>query len=88
MTRIHLTDRDIAVVGLACRVPGADGPDGFWQLLISGGSAIGAVLPERSTGDPSGRARLLAAAAERAYYSTTITRFGLLSGARSNLWFS
>ncbi|WP_329395608.1 type I polyketide synthase [Streptomyces melanogenes] len=24
----------IAIVGMACRVPGADGPDAFWQLLM------------------------------------------------------
>ncbi|MGW1144901.1 beta-ketoacyl synthase N-terminal-like domain-containing protein, partial [Streptomyces sp. NPDC002454] len=28
--------QDIAVVGLACRVPGADTPDELWRLLAEG----------------------------------------------------
>src|SRR5256885_16810639 len=30
----------IAVVGLACRLPGSADPEAFWQLLIQGTSAI------------------------------------------------
>jgi natural product biosynthesis luciferase-like monooxygenase protein/amino acid adenylation domain-containing protein len=30
----------IAVVGLGCRLPGADGPDAFWELLSQGRDAI------------------------------------------------
>ncbi len=30
----------IAIVGMGCRVPGADGPDAFWQLLTDGRDAI------------------------------------------------
>ncbi|MEW1614489.1 MULTISPECIES: SDR family NAD(P)-dependent oxidoreductase [unclassified Streptomyces] len=30
----------IAVVGVSCRLPGADGPDAFWSLLSSGSDAI------------------------------------------------
>uniref|UniRef100_UPI00356692A6 type I polyketide synthase n=1 Tax=Amycolatopsis kentuckyensis TaxID=218823 RepID=UPI00356692A6 len=30
----------VAVVGLSCRLPGADGPDAFWRLLSDGRSAI------------------------------------------------
>ncbi|MEU0100055.1 beta-ketoacyl synthase N-terminal-like domain-containing protein [Streptomyces sp. NPDC006267] len=31
----------VAVVGMSCRFPGADGLDAFWRLLISGSEAIG-----------------------------------------------
>src|SRR6185369_11885785 len=31
---------DVAVVGLACRFPGADGPDAFWRNLREGVESI------------------------------------------------
>ncbi|MFD5799235.1 type I polyketide synthase [Streptomyces diastatochromogenes] len=34
-------DDAIAVVGLACRFPGAQDPDAFWELLSRGESAVG-----------------------------------------------
>src|SRR4051794_6539205 len=37
----------IAIVGMGCRVPGADGPDAFWQLLSEGRDAIGEVPRSR-----------------------------------------
>ena len=37
----------IAVVGLGCRLPGADGPDAFWELLRQGRDAITEVPRER-----------------------------------------
>ena len=37
----------IAIVGVACRVPGASGPDAFWQLLKNGLDAITAVPTDR-----------------------------------------
>ncbi|MFF9915901.1 type I polyketide synthase, partial [Streptomyces sp. NPDC013457] len=37
----------IAVVGMSCRLPGADGPAAFWQLLAGGISAIGDVPADR-----------------------------------------
>ncbi|HSI57144.1 MAG TPA: beta-ketoacyl synthase N-terminal-like domain-containing protein [Ideonella sp.] len=41
------TAEPIAVIGLACRFPGARTPDEFWSLLQRGGSAIGPVPPSR-----------------------------------------
>src|SRR5581483_12172641 len=37
----------IAVVGLGCRFPGADGPEAFWRLLRDGVDAVGEVPPGR-----------------------------------------
>ena len=37
----------IAVVGLACRFPGADGADAFWSLLDRGGDAVTEVPADR-----------------------------------------
>ncbi|MBU8536763.1 SDR family NAD(P)-dependent oxidoreductase [Falsiroseomonas tokyonensis] len=39
--------RDIAVIGLSCRFPGAPNADAFWDLLREGRSAIRPVPPER-----------------------------------------
>ncbi|MGW3863854.1 type I polyketide synthase, partial [Streptomyces sp. NPDC005047] len=36
----HTDDNDIAVVGMACRLPGADGIGEFWQLLRDGRDAV------------------------------------------------
>ena len=33
-------NRPLAIVGMSCRLPGADGVDEFWQMLQSGASAI------------------------------------------------
>ncbi|WP_407562333.1 type I polyketide synthase [Streptomyces sp. 184] len=45
----------IAVVGLACRLPGASGPAEFWRLLRDGGDAVGEV-PESRRRHAGGRA--------------------------------
>jgi acyl transferase domain-containing protein len=37
----------IAIIGMACRFPGAEDPDAFWQLLRHGKDAITEVPPER-----------------------------------------
>jgi acyl transferase domain-containing protein/acyl carrier protein len=37
----------IAIVGIGCRFPGADGPEGFWQLLRDGVDAVREVPGDR-----------------------------------------
>jgi acyl transferase domain-containing protein len=37
----------IAVVGVGCRFPGAEGPSAYWSLIERGGDAIREVPPER-----------------------------------------
>lgn len=37
----------IAIIGLGCRVPGASGPEGFWDLLSEGGDAVTEVPADR-----------------------------------------
>src|SRR5581483_4859781 len=37
----------IAIIGIGCRFPGADGPEAFWQLLCAGGDAIREVPADR-----------------------------------------
>ncbi|MET8681398.1 beta-ketoacyl synthase N-terminal-like domain-containing protein, partial [Streptomyces sp. NPDC004647] len=53
-------DEPIAVIGLSCRLPGAKSPEAFWQLLRSGGDAIGEVPSDRwdagELHDPDGSA--------------------------------
>ncbi len=45
-------DEPIAIIGIGCRFPGADGPAAFWQLLTEGRDAVGDIPPERWTPDP------------------------------------
>ena len=40
----------IAVIGLSCRLPGADGPAAFWDCLRQGRCAVGPVPPGRWPG--------------------------------------
>ncbi|NKI45252.1 SDR family NAD(P)-dependent oxidoreductase [Streptomyces sp. LD120] len=42
-----MRDEHIAVIGMACRVPGASTPDEFWQLLREGVSAITEIPADR-----------------------------------------
>ena len=37
----------LAIVGAACRLPGAPDIDSFWELLCRGGDAVAAIPPER-----------------------------------------
>jgi myxalamid-type polyketide synthase MxaE and MxaD len=39
--------KDVAVVGMACRLPGADTPQEFWDLIVSGGSRVARIPDER-----------------------------------------
>lgn len=39
----------IAIIGMACRFPGADGCDAYWDLLSNGRSALGPVPMDRYT---------------------------------------
>ncbi len=45
------SDDAIAVIGLSCRVSGADGPDAFWRLLRDGTDAVTPPPRGRSVGD-------------------------------------
>ncbi|OBK83987.1 type I polyketide synthase [Mycolicibacter sinensis] len=40
-------DEPIAIVGIGCRFPGADGPDAFWRLLSGGVDATSEVPADR-----------------------------------------
>ncbi|MFG1879080.1 type I polyketide synthase [Sphaerisporangium sp. NPDC049003] len=42
----------VAVIGLACRLPGAPGPEALWRLLRSGGDAVAEPSPERLAAEP------------------------------------
>ena len=41
----------IAVIGMGCRFPGADGPDAFWRMLRDGVDVIREVPPDRWNAD-------------------------------------
>jgi len=40
-TPLRAADEPIAIIGIGCRFPGADGPAAFWQALRKGADAIG-----------------------------------------------
>ncbi|MET8825645.1 type I polyketide synthase [Streptomyces sp. NPDC004610] len=46
-----MTTTPVAVIGMACRLPGAPDPDAFWDLLSGGGSAIGPAPADRDPGN-------------------------------------
>ncbi|BBB01306.1 polyketide synthase [Actinacidiphila reveromycinica] len=43
----EFSDSDVAVIGMACRLPQAPDPAGFWRLLRTGTSAVGEVPADR-----------------------------------------
>ncbi|WP_436762677.1 type I polyketide synthase [Streptosporangium sp. V21-05] len=45
----------VAIVGIGCRLPGADGPANLWRLLTDGVDAVGAVPGERAARHPGWR---------------------------------
>ncbi|MFJ6676165.1 type I polyketide synthase [Actinosynnema sp. NPDC091369] len=40
-------NRAVAIIGAACRLPGAPDVASFWELLLSGGDAVGQIPPAR-----------------------------------------
>ena len=40
-------DEPIAIIGMACRLPGADSPEALWQLLQEGRETVGEIPAER-----------------------------------------
>ncbi|MGW7556427.1 beta-ketoacyl synthase N-terminal-like domain-containing protein, partial [Streptomyces rimosus] len=51
-------ETDVAVVGIACRFPGATGPDAFWSMITEGRRGIGELTPEQLAEAGAGPARL------------------------------
>ena len=49
--RAGAEDEPIAIIGIGCRFPGADGPAAFWRLLSDGADAITEVPADRWDGD-------------------------------------
>ncbi|MEU9704083.1 SDR family NAD(P)-dependent oxidoreductase [Streptomyces sp. NPDC047981] len=47
-------EEPIAVVGMACRFPGAAGPEAYWRLLTAGESAVSDRSPDSRPGLPAG----------------------------------
>ncbi|WP_406208614.1 amino acid adenylation domain-containing protein [Streptomyces sp. NBC_01017] len=45
----------VAVLGMACRFPGADTPEAFWELLASGRDTVTAVPEDRWEGEGRGK---------------------------------
>ena len=46
----HRSDQPIAIVGMACRFPGAEDLDAFWQLLAEGENAVTEGVPGSGAG--------------------------------------
>ena len=47
MNSIHYLRDEIAVVGWACRLPGANSPTELWSMLLEGRCAVSSVPPDR-----------------------------------------
>ncbi|MBD2439001.1 type I polyketide synthase [Nostoc sp. FACHB-110] len=46
-TEQNIREQDIAIIGMACKVPGANNLEEFWNLLVEGKSVIGEVPEDR-----------------------------------------
>jgi hypothetical protein len=44
-------DEPIAVIGIGCRLPGADGPAAFWELLRNGVDTVTEIPADRWDAD-------------------------------------
>ncbi|MFI2351225.1 type I polyketide synthase [Streptomyces sp. NPDC019443] len=51
---LDVLDESVAVVGLSCRFPGAQGPEAYWELLKSGTSAVSDGPPDARPALPAG----------------------------------
>ncbi|MEZ6044955.1 MAG: beta-ketoacyl synthase N-terminal-like domain-containing protein [Planctomycetaceae bacterium] len=43
----NISDKPLAIIGLACRLPGAENIDEYWEMLINGKSNLGQLPIER-----------------------------------------
>ncbi|ORW17621.1 beta-ketoacyl synthase [Mycobacterium nebraskense] len=48
---VRAADEPIAIIGIGCRFPGADGPAAFWRELSDGVDAISEIPPDRWDAD-------------------------------------
>ncbi len=46
-----IAETPLAIIGMACRLPGADNLNEFWQLLVEGRSDLGELPPDRFNRD-------------------------------------
>lgn len=46
-SEMHSSNESIAIVGMGCRLPGADSIDSFWSLLMNGECSVSEVPPDR-----------------------------------------
>ena len=46
-----IAETPLAIIGMACRLPGADNLNEFWQLLAEGRSDLGELPPDRFNRD-------------------------------------
>ncbi|GAB3205175.1 hypothetical protein GCM10027294_02480 [Marinactinospora endophytica] len=62
----EVSETDIAVVGIACRFPGAHGPRQYWELISEGRLGIGELTPDEVRRAGGGEERLADPALVRA----------------------